>query len=134
MAAARWLPGRPGTMPRECNGKNKTLPVCFCPQPFPWERFMRQIFAVCLLAHVMLLTSSRLYGGVAEPVQTPVFMAGEDGYHTYRIPALIVSPRGTLLAFCEGRKQGGGDAGDIDLVLKRSSDNGKTWGALQVVW
>jgi sialidase-1 len=39
-----------------------------------------------------------------------------------------------VLAFCEGRKHGGGDSGDIDLVLKRSTDGGKTWGRLQVVW
>src|SRR5204862_2868442 len=68
------------------------------------------------------------------PVQRPVFRAGEGGYHTYRIPALIVSPRGTLLAFCEGRKHGRGDSGDIDLLLRRSRDGGKTWLKAQVVW
>src|SRR5689334_3508689 len=65
---------------------------------------------------------------------TPVFTAGEDGYHTYRIPAIIATGKGTLLAFAEGRKAGRGDAGDIDLVLKRSTDDGKTWGQMQVVW
>ncbi len=63
-----------------------------------------------------------------EPFQTPVFVSGKGGYHTYRIPALVVSKKGTLLAFCEGRKTGRGDHGDLDLILKRSTDNGKTWG------
>jgi sialidase-1 len=70
----------------------------------------------------------------AEPVQQAVFTSGHDGYHTYRIPAVIVTPKGTVLAFCEGRKTGRGDAGDIDLILKRSTDGGKTWGKTQVVW
>ncbi len=65
--------------------------------------------------------------------QVEVFQAGQDGYHTYRIPALIATKRGTLLAFCEGRRNGRGDSGDIDLVLKRSADGGKTWSAQQVV-
>ena len=69
-----------------------------------------------------------------DPAQLSVFTAGENGYHTYRIPSLIVSPKGTLLAFCEGRKKGRGDAGDIDLLLRRSSDGGKTWQPTQVVW
>jgi sialidase-1 len=67
-------------------------------------------------------------------VSAPVFVAGTHGYHTYRIPALVVSPKGILLAFCEGRKNGRGDSGDIDLVLRRSLDHGKTWQALQVIW
>jgi sialidase-1 len=65
--------------------------------------------------------------------QSDVFTSGTEGYHTFRIPALIVSPKGTLLAFCEGRKTGRGDHGDIDLVLKRSSDGGQSWQPLQVV-
>ena len=63
-----------------------------------------------------------------------VFLSGQDGYHTYRIPSLLVTPKGTLLAFCEGRKKSRSDTGDIDVVLKRSRDGGKTWSALQVVW
>ncbi|MGC1275152.1 MAG: sialidase family protein [Planctomycetaceae bacterium] len=65
--------------------------------------------------------------------QDVVFAAGEDGYHTFRIPSLIAAD-GVLLAFCEGRKDSGRDSGDIDLVLKRSTDGGRTWGELQVVW
>jgi len=66
--------------------------------------------------------------------QTPLFVSGQQGYHTYRIPALIVTTKGTLLAFCEGRKQGRGDAGNIDLLLRRSFDGGRTWTKTQVVW
>lgn len=67
-------------------------------------------------------------------VQDSVFVSGQDGYHTYRIPAVIVSSKGTILAFCEGRKASGGDAGNIDLLLRRSLDSGKTWQPTQVVW
>ena len=66
--------------------------------------------------------------------QHDLFVAGEDGYHTYRIPALITSKKGTLLAFCEGRKSGRGDSGNIDLLLRRSTDGGKTWSPQQTVW
>lgn len=46
----------------------------------------------------------------------------------YRIPALVLSKKKTLLAFAEARRDTGRDTGDIDLVVKRSEDNGKTWG------
>ncbi|TDC50326.1 hypothetical protein E1212_15365 [Jiangella ureilytica] len=65
--------------------------------------------------------------------QTTVFARGQDGYHTFRIPAVVQAADGTLLAFAEGRLDSPGDDGDIDLVLKRSSDGGRTWGPLQVV-
>ncbi len=66
--------------------------------------------------------------------QKDIYVSGQGGYHTYRIPAIVRTQRGTLLAFCEGRKHGGSDAGDIDLLLRRSSDNGKTWSEAMVVW
>src|SRR5438094_7045457 len=84
-----------------------------------------------LLLASAILSTGRCYS--AEPVQLPVFLSGHDGYHTYRIPSLIVTKQGTLLAFCEGRKQGPGDSGAIDLLLKRSLDGGKTWQKMQVV-
>lgn len=65
--------------------------------------------------------------------ETTVFTSGEDGYHTYRIPAIIATAKGTLLAFCEGRKSSRSDSGNIDLVLKRSSDGGQTWSQLEVI-
>lgn len=72
---------------------------------------------------------------VPEPAPpVTVYRSGESGYHTYRIPALITSARGTLLAFAEGRKAGQGDAGDIDLLLRRSTDGGRTWLPVQTVW
>ena len=69
-----------------------------------------------------------------ERVGDPLFSAHKDGYHTYRIPALAVTTKGTVLAFCEGRKGGGGDSGDIDLLVKRSLDQGQTWGDQHVIW
>jgi len=68
------------------------------------------------------------------PLGDPLFVSGQDGYHTYRIPALAVTTRGTVLAFCEGRRVGRGDSGDIDLLVKRSTDDGKTWSRQQVIW
>jgi sialidase-1 len=64
---------------------------------------------------------------------TDVYRAGDAGYHTFRIPSLLAARNGTLLAFAEGRRSGGGDAGDIDLVLRRSRDGGGTWSAPQVI-
>jgi sialidase-1 len=68
-----------------------------------------------------------------EPTQTNVYVAGQDGYHTFRIPSVILTPKGTLLAFAEGRRGGQGDTGDIDLVVKRSVDGGATWSPLEVI-
>ncbi|WP_407288507.1 exo-alpha-sialidase [Streptomyces sp. BP-8] len=66
--------------------------------------------------------------------QQILFKASQErGYFCFRIPAVVQSARGTLLAFAEGRRHDCGDSGDIDLVLKRSTDGGRTWGPLQVV-
>ncbi len=68
------------------------------------------------------------------PDRTDVWVSGRDGYHTYRIPSILRAANGDLLAFCEGRVNGGGDAGDIDMLMKRSTDGGRTWGTQQVIW
>ncbi|MBI4907591.1 MAG: exo-alpha-sialidase [Acidobacteria bacterium] len=68
----------------------------------------------------------------AQPIQD-VFSGGEAGYKSYRIPALLATREGTLLAFAEGRKNNARDDGDIDIVLRRSTDQGRNWSPLQVV-
>jgi len=65
-------------------------------------------------------------------VQTDVFLSGDGGYHTFRIPSVIATPRGTLLAFAEGWHDAAADSGHIDLVARRSTDGGVTWSPLQV--
>jgi Tol biopolymer transport system component len=87
-------------------------------------------FALAGLLSLALALAAR----AAEIRQSTVFVSGHDGYHTYRIPSLLVTKMGTLLAFCEGRKLSRSDSGDIDLLLKRSFDGGKTWTKAQIVW
>jgi sialidase-1 len=88
-----------------------------------------------LLLGVLLAAAAFGAAGASVPMgQQDVFISGQGGYHTYRIPALIVASNQTLLAFCEGRKNSRSDTGDIDLLLKRSTDGGKSWSEPQVVW
>jgi sialidase-1 len=85
-------------------------------------------------ATMFVLAASVVVRAAERPVATDVFVSGSEGYHTFRIPSLIASAEGTLLAFCEGRKSSRSDHGDIDLVLRRSSDGGKTWGPIILVY
>ncbi|MFF3494886.1 exo-alpha-sialidase [Streptomyces sp. NPDC002795] len=68
----------------------------------------------------------------ALPEASVPFRAGDSGYASFRIPAVVAAHDGTLLAFCEGRLASSVDHGDIDIVLRRSADGGRTWGPLQV--
>ncbi|HOX24607.1 MAG TPA: sialidase family protein [Candidatus Krumholzibacteria bacterium] len=66
-------------------------------------------------------------------VEQTLFTSGEGGYDTYRIPALLTTQAGTALAFSEGRRNSRRDHGDIDILLRRSTDGGRTWSPPQVV-
>ena len=65
---------------------------------------------------------------------TDIYQKGQDGYACFRIPAIVKSKAGTLLAFAEARKNSCSDTGNIDLVVKRSEDGGKTWSRIITVW
>jgi len=75
----------------------------------------------------------------AEPrfAHTDVFVSGQGGYHTYRIPAIEAAPDGSLIAFAEARKYNADDPGfgrqEIDLVFKRSTNNGATWSPMTLL-
>ncbi|MGI9550812.1 MAG: sialidase family protein [Aurantibacter sp.] len=60
------------------------------------------------------------------------YYSGMNGYHAFRIPTLIKA-QNTLIAFAEGRKNSTSDFGDIDLVYRRSQDDGKTWEPMQIL-
>lgn len=83
-----------------------------------------------LSAFVLLITASAL---LAQTTPVTVFESGKEGHKSYRIPAIVNLKDGTLLAFAEGRVNNAGDFGDINIVLKRSTDDGKTWTAIQTV-
>ena len=63
-----------------------------------------------------------------------VYRRGDNGYACFRIPALLRAADNSLLAFAEARRNGTADRGDIDLVVRRSTDNGNTWGPMIIVW
>ena len=88
--------------------------------------------AFSLLSLVLSLASHAASKDPAGLEQTDVFVAGQDGIFEYRIPGLVTSNKGTLLALCDARVNKPGDPPNkIDLVMKRSFDGGRTWGPLQ---
>ncbi|MEO1994152.1 MAG: sialidase family protein, partial [Planctomycetaceae bacterium] len=87
----------------------------------------------------LLLVIQPANRALAEPLlsRVDVLISGEEGYHTFRIPCLLTAGDGSLLAFAEARKHNASDPGfdnnDIDLVMKRSTDDGRTWSRLRVI-
>jgi len=79
-----------------------------------------------------LCGASRAEESKAETQIIDVFIGGQDGYPAYRIPALITTKRGSLLAFAEARTSLR-DHAENKIVMKQSTDGGNTWGALQVI-
>jgi len=62
-----------------------------------------------------------------------IYTSGQEGHKTYRIPVIIKNKQGHLLAFAEGRVNGSGDFGDINIVLKISRNQGRTWSTLSTL-
>lgn len=89
--------------------------------------------AACVLLALTVSAAS------AEPMleHVDVFVSGTQGYHTFRIPAVETAPDGSLVALAEARKHSSADPGfgeqDIDLVVRRSTDNGATWSPMAVI-
>ena len=72
---------------------------------------------------VMAVAGSAVFA--QEPEFSDVFTSGKEGYKSIRIPAVAISKIGTVLAFAEGRAVATDQAAN-DIILKRSSDGGKT--------
>ncbi len=78
----------------------------------------------------LFLTATTLVA--AEPEFCDVFVNKIDGYPVFRIPSVVVTKNGAVLAFAEGRKSMT-DQAQNNIVSKRSTDGGATWSAVQVV-
>ncbi len=62
-----------------------------------------------------------------------LFENGTGAYNCYRIPAVIKSPDGSLLAFAEGRTANCGDFGNVDILIRKSTDGGLSWSTEKVL-
>ena len=91
------------------------------------KRKMKPTVLFCLL---LILFCGRLLA--AEPEFTDVFVPKADGFKSIRIPAVVVTKQGALLAFAEGRAANA-DQAQNKLILKRSTDGGRTWGKLAII-
>lgn len=78
---------------------------------------------------VLLAASSATPAAEPKLESIDVFEAGKGGYALYRIPGIVVTPKGTVLAYCEARKTTRSDWTTIDVLCVRSIDGGKTWSA-----
>ncbi len=84
------------------------------------------------LISLALLCSLGVHALGAEPEFSDVFKSNGDGYAQIRIPAVLVTKAGSVLAFAEGRRRSR-DQAENDIVMKRSTDGGRSWGALRVL-
>ncbi len=93
-------------------------------------RSSRLLFCVAVsLAFIIAgCKSSKLASSAAALTDsTVVFEPAQGTYASMRIPALVCTPKGTLLAFCEGRVGTASDWSEMDMLMRRSTDGGRTW-------
>lgn len=79
------------------------------------------------------LLAASLHGAAPSIEKQDIFTSGQDGYALYRIPGIVVTKKGTVVAYCEARKTERGDWGTINIHLRRSEDNGRSFGAVQQI-
>ena len=81
-----------------------------------------------ILLGCLLGTAVRPSATAAPLLETSeVFPPGFNGIARYRIPGMVVTTKGTVLAYCEARRNNSSDWGEIEVHLRRSTDGGKTW-------
>ncbi len=94
----------------------------------PMKPTVHALFQTILIA-AGLTASAALHAAAPLLEKVDIFEAGKEGYALYRIPGIVVTKAGTVLAYCEARRTGKSDWDMIDILMRRSTDGGKTWGA-----
>lgn len=99
-----------------------------------FQKYSTGIFLLLLTGSLGLLACSPTRQASAVTVEEHIVVFEPDSVYTStRIPALVVTPKGTLLAFCEGRIGSASDWADMNLLVRRSTDGGKTWERSQII-
>src|SRR3989442_5890333 len=104
-----------------------TRDIGFFTAPAPGKYILTQLFLL-----IVAFAETLAAAPPGPPQLIDVFVGGQDGYPAYRIPALITTKRGSLLAFAEARASLR-DHAENKIVMKQSTDGGNTWGTLQVI-
>lgn len=93
-----------------------------------------------LCAWLLPLSATAEVLSVTKPFVSPKgsYVTQREGYHTFRIPGMVVAPDASILVFAEGRRGDGSDPrrdknAPIDIVMRRSEDNGQTWEPMVVI-
>jgi sialidase-1 len=84
-------------------------------------------FRINYFGILLLMPLTVLHAGDPLLEKSEVFPPGLNGITRYRIPGIVVTTKGTVLAYCEARKNDSRDWGEIEVHLCRSTDGGKTW-------
>jgi sialidase-1 len=79
----------------------------------------------CLLSYTPSLGQQS--SKIPPPTKVELFAPAQNGIALYRIPGIVRTQQGTLLAYCEARRNGSADWGEIEIHLRRSTDDGLTW-------
>ena len=96
-------------------------------------RLLLSTLSIALVAAGLTASTDRDHPAAAAVTQLTLFEKGASGYGCYRIPAIVRTRTGALLAFAEARRNWCGDSQEIDLVMRRSVDNGRTWSPQRIV-
>lgn len=94
---------------------------------------MKKLFRTAFILSSLMGIAGRLYGQQPLTDTMLLFDPVAEGYTLMHCPALLLSRKGTLLAFAEGRTGNGNDWAAMDLLMRRSSDKGEHWGPVTIL-
>lgn len=127
---------------KRCKYSTDNRPECFCIHPIPTRlpivhtMPLRRLQIITFLLLLFFALPVHGAGADEQPAKLiekiDLFRAGDGGYELYHIPGIVVTQKGTVLAWCEARR-GLHDWEDIRIMLRRSTDDGKTWSEPKII-